>query len=219
MANNKVQLADGTVLIDITDTTAVASDVRQGTSFYGANGVKIAGLASYDVTIDHDGGISAADDGEGNVTIIETGGGGGLKYDVGDFTLASDTTALATSNGISHNLGEVPGCVIVWQTTYTDDNVPTVQVNSGYVFLDRIMDMKQRLTSSISSARSFYASFSCSANTTTGISFGGPTSDSYMPSTNYKPTATKFGLPNMSASNRWRAGVQYHYFVSEAWWT
>lgn len=43
MANNKVQLANGTVLIDITDTTATTSDVAQGKYFYGADGIKLAG--------------------------------------------------------------------------------------------------------------------------------------------------------------------------------
>ena len=43
MANNKVQLANGTVLIDITDTTANASDVLSGEYFYDASGVKTEG--------------------------------------------------------------------------------------------------------------------------------------------------------------------------------
>lgn len=43
---NKVQQSNGTVLIDITDTTAVASDVATGKYFYTAQGVKTAGTGS-----------------------------------------------------------------------------------------------------------------------------------------------------------------------------
>ncbi len=43
MANSKVQLANGTVLIDITDTTATAGDVVTGKSIYTKDGVKNEG--------------------------------------------------------------------------------------------------------------------------------------------------------------------------------
>lgn len=46
MANNKIQLSDGTVLLDITDTTATAADVTQGKYFYNAAGVKTTGTAA-----------------------------------------------------------------------------------------------------------------------------------------------------------------------------
>lgn len=50
MANNayvnKVQLANGTVLIDISDTTAAASDVAAGKVFYTAAGVPTTGTAT-----------------------------------------------------------------------------------------------------------------------------------------------------------------------------
>ena len=46
MANNKVTLANGTVLMDITDTTATAADVASGKYFYAASGVKTLGTAN-----------------------------------------------------------------------------------------------------------------------------------------------------------------------------
>lgn len=152
------------------------------------------------------------------IDAIETGGGGsGLKYEVGDFTIAEDTNA-TTPVGITHGLGVTPACVIIWQSTYTDENIPTVQVNAGYVFLNRIMDIKQRASSSSSIQNSFYAYFSIGANTTVGSAFNSPSSSSYALSQGDLPTSEKFFLNKIGGSNYWRAGVQYHYFVSEAWW-
>lgn len=50
MANNKVQLANGTVLMDVTDTTALASTVKSGDIFYNAAGVRQTGTLIVDET-------------------------------------------------------------------------------------------------------------------------------------------------------------------------
>lgn len=51
MANNKVQLADGTVLIDLTDTTATPPHVEAGIIFLDAAGVRREGeLVTYSIT-------------------------------------------------------------------------------------------------------------------------------------------------------------------------
>lgn len=52
MANNKVALADGTVLIDITDTTAEAADVVSGKVFYTKAGVRAVGTMAVVTPLD-----------------------------------------------------------------------------------------------------------------------------------------------------------------------
>lgn len=66
---------------DISDTTAVASDVAQGKYFYTSSGVKTAGTAS--------------------------GGGGGLEYESGTVTLASQANTITVTFSNSHSVAPV----------------------------------------------------------------------------------------------------------------
>ncbi len=145
-------------------------------------------------------------------------GGGGLKYDTGTFTLAEDIRYLADNKtGIPHDLGEVPKCVVVWTEDFDAQNPPDVQVNAGYIWLDRIVDMDQQLTSSASTPNGIYISLVNNANSPL-IRANIPTSAAYVIGQGTLPTATYLYLPDWGLNNRYRAGVTYHYFVSEGWW-
>ena len=84
MANNKVVLSNGTVILDITDTTATASDVAQGKYFYTKAGVRTAGTAS--------GGGSGGE--PTSVKII-------FATDSNGFILLTDTAEILTASGVS----------------------------------------------------------------------------------------------------------------------
>lgn len=73
---------------------------------------------------------------------IPTGGGGGSlpsvisKIDGGSFTLANDTAG--TSHWISHNLGVLPKCIIIW-TEDSDLRTSTAAVAQRYLLCSELV--------------------------------------------------------------------------------
>lgn len=143
-----------------------------------------------------------------------TGGGDGLKYDIGEFVLDADVKALNPS--LPHNLGEIPEFILVWTDDFaglSEENPAEQQCNLGYVWLKNLTGMLQGLTSSATGD-----SLTVNFNILSGnyrIQPMAPTSAFYLAK---QPTAEYLGLNQTGGNTYWRAGVTYKYFVSKAWW-
>lgn len=143
-----------------------------------------------------------------------TGGGEGLKYDMGEFVLDADVKILDLS--LPHNLGEIPEFILVWTDDFaglSEANPAEQQCNLGYIWLKNLTGMLQRLSSTATGD-----SLTVDFNLRSGdyrIQPNAPNSAVYLTK---QPTAEYFGLNQTGGSYYWRAGVTYKYFVSKAWW-
>lgn len=149
------------------------------------------------------------------INAIQTGGGDGLKYDMGEFVLDADIKHHSTPS-IPHNLGEVPEFILVWTDDFaglSEANPAEQQCNLGYVWLKNLTGMLQSLSTSATGD-----SLTVNFNLKSGdyrITINAPNSYVYLAK---QPTAEYFGLNQTSSNLYWRAGVTYKYFVSKAWW-
>ncbi len=150
-------------------------------------------------------------------------GGGGLAYDMGEFVLDADVVVLTTSDGIPHQLGEVPDFVLIWTDDFKDlsaDNVNPYghNVNVGYMWFNGLTGLAQRITSSANNELAIYiamvlpsGAYVVTTNSVTSVAYG--------MTANFIPSSEKFSLPqNASTAQKWKAGINYKYFVSKAWW-
>ena len=106
---NKVQLADGTSLIDISDTTATADKILQGYTAYGSDGQKLTGTAT-------GGGGSVTQDQDGFIVLPPDGGGGSASKIVSGTFTASSTTGAAQAINIPYSGSGYPISCFIYPT-------------------------------------------------------------------------------------------------------
>lgn len=183
-----------TYLVDSSDLTSVADAIRTK----GGTSAELAFPADF-------------------VSAIEAiAAGGGLEYDMGTYTPASDTLA-NTSISVPHNLGSAPDFVLVWTDFFEDGaNLPaSVTSNFGYVFFRDLTSLPQQMTSSVTaSAHRTFANFVV-GNGASKLQVTAGTSTAYEVKL---PTASVLYLQKIGGSNYWRGGATYHYFVAKKWW-
>lgn len=154
---------------------------------------------------------------------IVSGGGGGLAYDMGEFVLDADVVAIKTSNGIPHQLGETPDFVLVWTDEFSNLSAENVNpyghnVSVGYIWLNGLTGLAQRVTSTTSSDLGLFLSMSLT-NGGYNVGITSPSSTAYFMSADYFPTDEKIGIVILASTvQKYKAGITYKYFVSKAWW-
>ena len=156
--------------------------------------------------------------------------GGGLKYDMGSFTLDEDISANLFTNPnnatygspIPHNLGEVPDFIVVWTDHWAgltaDDTPPfTTATMVGFIWLNGLTGMVGRASSAANYLNPVMVEFNLAQNDYR-IAVSSPNSASYGYPDSHLPTAEYFRAYYKNSIFWWRGGVQYNYFVSKAWW-
>lgn len=148
-----------------------------------------------------------------------SGGGGGLEYETGTFTLASDYGGGTGGYSIPHNLGEIPAVIIVWTDYFNDEtHTPDKNANIGYVYLCGFSTLPQKLSSSATSSGGL-AALMAIASGERKVLFSSSNSAANMPQ-NQQPTATDFKLSKKQngTSYYWIGGIPYKYIVIKKWW-
>lgn len=200
MAINKVQYGNS-VLIDLTDTTAEASDVLSGKYFYGKDGVKTLGTGTGGGT-----GGNVWQDQDGYVHLDDEGGSpsvSGLEYEEGTFTPSEDTTQPSINFSNTHTTRPFHVLVLdIDDTTPTNNSMSMWSMSNWYDMFGTTIGTYY--------ARTQYAyqnnSPSFGGNFITGLT-GATTS--YM---SYFLTESGF-VPYGGTTRYWRAGRTYKWIA------
>jgi len=236
MAISKVVFG-GTTLMDITDTTAVASDVASGKYFYTADGAKTLGTASGGGGVDVEAlsvtqnGTYTAPTGKAYspVTVNVAGGGGASNLVMGTFT--GTTTGAAMDIDLPYTGNGYPIAVMVFpkEGTYKSggtyynliqryaanfytaikNDPSTAPIYSGNIVNQNFSAVYQYRKNSASSATSYGGTGTVSAKTYTGSAAVNNNSSGIV---NFKSN-TKMSVYIASTSYGFAANIEYTYIV------
>lgn len=135
-------------------------------------------------------------------------------WEIGEFSLTEDSDSIT----VTHNLGEIPGFILVWTDAFKDSPIPTDFNNiAGLIWFNNLFGLPQILTSTTHTESNVTcAAFAVSKNDTIKrLTFYRPASASNFP---HDITAQSFTAPAPSTSSKWRANVTYKYLVAKPWW-
>lgn len=223
---NKVVL-DGTTLIDISDTTATASDVALGKQFYTTAGVKTEGTAVgsgnaisvVDTTDSHGGTIRT-------ITAVDISDTTAIASDVASgkyFYTANGTKTLGTASGGSGGTGQTATGTVTGNGT----NVLEIPCNFApdliYVYGDMSGDVANRGIVSLIIIKdvAIYVSNDSSTSNTDEYAtvllhdiIGYNESDTSIVHATYSNNTLTIDTVQNSSSARWRSGQVYNYELS-----
>lgn len=214
MANtyvNKVQLADGTSLIDISDTTATADKILSGYMAYGADGSKLTGTATGgggSVTQDQDGFIVLPPDGGGSPSV------GGLEYEEGTWIPTEDVARPTINFTDTHT--NPPFYIMIADaegdhstTTYTNYTWSFI----CYYFFTGVDVPRSSTTGTYGNSSSVYRTNNSGDNGSSNIKLTSLDDSSSASSTAYY-VSNEWFKPYTNADTRyWRAGRTYKWIA------
>ena len=222
---NKVVI-DGTTLMDISDTTATASDVALGKYFYTTGGVKTEGTA-----ISGDNAISVVDtiDSHGGtirtITAVDISDTTAIASDVASgkyFYTSNGTKTLGTASGGSSGTGQTATGTITGDGTNVLEIPCNFEPDLIYVYGNMSEDVSNRGITSLMIIKDvvMYASFDSSTSSTDEYATvlsnitGYNESDTSTAHATYSNNTLTIDTVTNSASAKWRSGQVYNYKLS-----
>lgn len=191
MAINKV-IYDGNTLIDLTDMTAIASDVASGKTFYGKDGVLTTGTAS---------------------------GGGNAVIETGTYTPTADIARPTISFSGTHTT--CPVFLTIYDCTEADYPDTNCNVAMTWINMNRLFNSKYMYNSNTSVYRYITLQYVYRGTTLTSVStgtqqFGYPDTDTHTNSSTYPRywvSPTDFHPYSSSTSRYWRKDRTYKWIA------